>query len=59
MTGGLRCLVCGEPTHRPSAVLELPPDRWLYCLLCSMRWPCAAADHPAHPDQPETTEATP
>lgn len=27
-------------THRPSVVLELPPDRWLYCLTCAKPWPC-------------------
>ena len=32
-------------THRPSVVLELPPDRWLYCLQCAKPWPC-----------PDTTE---
>jgi hypothetical protein len=26
--------------HRPSLVLELPPDRWLYCLTCAKPWPC-------------------
>lgn len=31
--------------HRPSLVLELPPDRWMYCLVCQKPWPC--------PDAPE------
>lgn len=30
--------------HRPSIVLELPPDRWLYCLKCQKRWPCPSVD---------------
>lgn len=30
-------------THRPSLVLELPPDRWVYCLACQKPWPCPDA----------------
>ena len=30
-------------THRPSLVLELPPDRWVYCLACQKPWPCEDA----------------
>lgn len=29
-----------EAQHRPSIVLELPPDRWLFCLVCQKPWPC-------------------
>ena len=29
--------------HMPSIVAELPPDRWLYCLICSQKWPCPDA----------------
>jgi len=29
--------------HVPSIVAELPPDRWLYCLICSQKWPCPNA----------------
>lgn len=30
-------------SHRPSLVLELPTDRWTYCLQCAKPWPCDEA----------------
>ena len=44
-------------THRPSLVLELPPDRWVYCLRCQKPWPCP--DAPADAWRPRINDATP
>ena len=39
-------------THRPSLVLELPPDRWMYCLACAQPWPCPdSQENPVDFDQ--------
>lgn len=39
--------MAGVNIHRPSIVLELPGDRWMFCLVCQQPWPCKQAGQKA------------